>query len=291
MRPLPPLDGLLSVPAASWVPLLALCFLALFFGDSGSDGGERADALPCARKPQCRRRAESGRAARGSADSRTRACRPDARSRRATSRLSVGGGGVPRSNARGTRTPRILAHALAACAWAASGRAAALGPGPVPPPAAPSQIPRLSLQGPLKSLLGSAPDVDLSVGVNLVGLPGLSREASPLPGMASASGAALRVRRPRDRRALLGASPWVDAEALRVADGPGARRGLALGAGLSFPLGHARTFWVGPFVRYVALLEPGAAGIDGRASDGLFVGCALELLSPGADPRDGGAAR
>jgi hypothetical protein len=134
--------------------------------------------------------------------------------------------------------------------------------------------------GSLKALLGVSPYLEVSVGVGFVGLSNLSLTTSSMSGMASTLGLGLRLMRPRDRRSFWGTSPWIDAEALRVQADGGDRRAFALGAGVAFPIGRARRAWLGPFVRYLQILEPNGAAPDRRASDGLFAGVALELAFP-----------
>jgi hypothetical protein len=102
-----------------------------------------------------------------------------------------------------------------------------------------------------------------------------------MSGMASTFGLGLRLKRPHDQRSFRGASPWVDVEALSVQGGAGDRRALAVGAGLAFPVGRERSIWLGPFVRYLQVLEPNGAGLDQRSSSGLFAGLTFELGSSG----------
>lgn len=128
----------------------------------------------------------------------------------------------------------------------------------------------------LKALLGFGRYLDASFGVGFVGLPSLSDSTSSMSGMASMVGVALRLSRPHDLRPFHGASPWVGAEAISVQCSAGDRRAVALAGGLSFPIGRERRIWVGPFVRYLQIMERNGTGLGNRASDGLSAGVAFE---------------
>jgi hypothetical protein len=176
----------------------------------------------------------------------------------------------------------LCAAALAAFPIAASaqGVAFSLEPG-VALHGGQAQALRLPSAASIKALLGVGRYLDVSIGAGFVGLPNLSDSASPMSGMASTFGAGVRIKRPHDRRSFLGASPWVDAEALSVHGGARDRRAVALGAGLALPVGRERSIWVGPFVRYLQVIEPNGAG-PLSASDGLFAGLTFEIGSAAA---------
>lgn len=72
-------------------------------------------------------------------------------------------------------------------------------------------------------------------------------------------------------------SPWVDADALYVATGELSRPGFALAAGFAVPLGERRTFWLGPFVRYLHILQGARTGFDNHDAKILSVGLSLEV--------------
>ena len=74
--------------------------------------------------------------------------------------------------------------------------------------------------------------------------------------LASTYGAGLRLRRPHDLRSFGGASPWLEAEGLDVHAGQLQGAGFAVGAGIAVPIGPARKVWLGPFVRYLDILQP-----------------------------------
>jgi hypothetical protein len=59
------------------------------------------------------------------------------------------------------------------------------------------------------------------------------------------------------------------------------RFGLTLGAGVSFPLAPTRNAWLGPFVRYMQIVQPDRMGFDDTDAKMLFVGLSFELgVSP-----------
>jgi hypothetical protein len=81
------------------------------------------------------------------------------------------------------------------------------------------------------------------------------------------------------RSALVhGASPWVEAEGLYVHAGRLGGAGFAVGAGLAFPVGAARKFWLGPFVRYLDVLQPNHLDLDNRALSNLFAGFPFDVV-------------
>ena len=111
-------------------------------------------------------------------------------------------------------------------------------------------------------------------------------------GTAWTLGGSLALRRPHDLPdddALLGISPWVDLDALYVRTGPLDRPGVALGAGLAVPIGRERIFWLGPFVRYLEIIQPDRTGFDNHDAKILSVGLSLEVGFGVERPVDRGA--
>jgi outer membrane protein OmpA-like peptidoglycan-associated protein len=76
---------------------------------------------------------------------------------------------------------------------------------------------------------------------------------------------------------LLGMSPWVDADALYVRTGGLNRLGLAAAVGWSVPIGEARVFWLGPFARYLQIMQQDRPGFDSRDAKILSLGLSLEV--------------
>jgi outer membrane protein OmpA-like peptidoglycan-associated protein len=98
-------------------------------------------------------------------------------------------------------------------------------------------------------------------------------------GTAWALGGSVRVMRPHnapDNDQFHAVSPWADVDLLYVRTGKLNRPGFAIGAGLSVPIGEARMFWIGPFVRYMHILQGERAGFDNHDAKILSVGISLE---------------
>jgi outer membrane protein OmpA-like peptidoglycan-associated protein len=145
----------------------------------------------------------------------------------------------------------------------------------------------LGVTGALKGFVGLGPYVDVAGTVMFLALPTPSGSSSPDWGKAWAGGGGvvlrlpreseeMRLKRPHDREALFGAKPWVDGDLLYVRTGPLDRFGFAAGAGVSFPLGEARSFWLGPFVRYLQIVGHSIGGSDNRDAKILIIGLSLE---------------
>ena len=113
-------------------------------------------------------------------------------------------------------------------------------------------------------------------------------------GTAWTFGGGLRLRRPHDvpaQNALYASSPWLDADAFYVRTGGLNRAGFALGAGLSVPIGEMRIFWVGPFVRYLQIMQqPTRTGFDNHDAKILSLGVSLEVGTGIQRPREAVAA-
>jgi outer membrane protein OmpA-like peptidoglycan-associated protein len=98
-------------------------------------------------------------------------------------------------------------------------------------------------------------------------------------GIAWGMGAGLRLKRPLDRATFLGISPWLDADVLYIRTAALHRPGVDAAAGLAAPIGAARTFWVGPFVRYLHIMQPERDGYDHRDAKILTLGVSFEVRS------------
>lgn len=131
----------------------------------------------------------------------------------------------------------------------------------------------------LKALFGLGRYIDIGPTVGFLGLPA-TRAYSGEPGIAWQLGGGLRVKRPHDARGSLGGiSPWLDVDALYVRTGPLHRFGFAAAAGLSFAVGEARRFWVGPFIRYFQIVQSQKGNFDNHDAKVLIVGLSMEFGS------------
>jgi outer membrane protein OmpA-like peptidoglycan-associated protein len=132
----------------------------------------------------------------------------------------------------------------------------------------------------LKVLWTLNPYLDLGPSVTYLALPH-ETDADEF-GTAVTLGASARFKRPHhapDNDDFYAISPWVDADALYVRTGGLDRPGFALAAGLSVPVGDARSFWVGPFVRYLHILQGQRSGFDSADAKILSIGISLEVGS------------
>ena len=100
------------------------------------------------------------------------------------------------------------------------------------------------------------------------------------PGTESATvwtfGGGLRLKRPHDAVSAYGISPWLDADVFYVRTGALDRPGFDAALGLSIPIGEARTFWVGPFIRYLQVIQLDRDGFDNRDAKTLIFGISFE---------------
>ena len=140
----------------------------------------------------------------------------------------------------------------------------------------------------LKGLVGfEGGYVNLAAGLTFLGLPAQTGFASTSVGTAWAPSAglrfqlpreseAMRLQKPHQRESFAGGKPWVDGDVLYVRTGGLDRVGFAAAVGLSYPLGEARSFWLGPFVRYFQIVQPNRAGYDNRDARTIIVGLSLE---------------
>lgn len=143
-----------------------------------------------------------------------------------------------------------------------------------------SQIFNLGGGQTIKALWVLGEYLDIGPSATFIALPA---ETSPSnAGTAWTFGGSLRIKRPHhapDDDAYYAISPWADADALYVRTGGLNRAGLAVAAGLSVPLGEARVFWIGPFVRYLQILQPDRANFDNHDAKILSLGVSLEVGS------------
>jgi outer membrane protein OmpA-like peptidoglycan-associated protein len=141
------------------------------------------------------------------------------------------------------------------------------------------QSTRFDLGGgvPIKALYGLGQYADLTASVSFLGLPRSTGSLSSTTGTGWGYGGGLRLKSPRDSESFYGMSPWIDADALYVRTGELNRFGFAAGAGLAFPLGQARKFWLGPYLRYQQIVGSGSIGIDGRDAKVVLAGLSFEF--------------
>ena len=118
--------------------------------------------------------------------------------------------------------------------------------------------------------------MDLGPSATFLTLP--SETSGGEAGVAWTFGGSLRFRRPRNAvQTFLAISPWADVDALYVRTGERNRSGFAAAAGVAVPIGKARVFWMGPFVRYFQIMQRERPGFDNHDAKILSVGVSLEV--------------
>ena len=129
----------------------------------------------------------------------------------------------------------------------------------------------------LKALFGLTPYVDVGPSASFMFLPASAALAES--GVVWGLGGGVRIKRPHDAESASGMSPWFDADALYVRTGDLNRPGFDAALGVSLPVGEARAFWLGPFVRYLHVFQPERAGYDNADAKILSIGLSLEVGS------------
>jgi outer membrane protein OmpA-like peptidoglycan-associated protein len=130
--------------------------------------------------------------------------------------------------------------------------------------------------GTIKALWVVNEYMDIGPSATFLSLP--SETSGAEAGNAWTFGGSLRLRRPRTAPdTFLAISPWVDADILYVRTGGLNRPGFAAAAGLSVPIGKARIFSIGPFVRYFQIMQRDRLGFDSTDAKILSLGLSLEV--------------
>lgn len=186
----------------------------------------------------------------------------------------------PRSNIARDGTVRFLMFALFLLACPRAAAAADFGvliqPGVAVPLTAPqSELFETGGGQSLKAFFGLNRYLDIGPSASFLYLPSTTPEARA--GVVWGFGGGLRLKRPSDGESFQGVSPWLDADALLIRTGPLNRLGFDVAVGLAVPVGAARGFWVGPFVRYLHTLQPEKASFDDRDAKILTLGVSLEV--------------
>jgi outer membrane protein OmpA-like peptidoglycan-associated protein len=129
--------------------------------------------------------------------------------------------------------------------------------------------------------------LNASLGMTALVLPAQTGFASTSAGTAWAPSFGLRVQlpresnamrnsRPHEREAFFGAKPWIDSDIMYVRTGGLDRVGFAAAVGVAYPIGEARAWQIGPFVRYFQIFQGSRPGYDTRDANSLVVGISLE---------------
>lgn len=126
----------------------------------------------------------------------------------------------------------------------------------------------------LKAMFGLTPYLDIGPTASFTGLA--AEEKLSESGMIWALGGGLRLKRPRGPDSSR-VSPWADADLFYVRTGDLNRPGFDLAAGLAIALGDARAYWVGPFVRYMHVIQPKRDGFENSDAKLLTLGLSIEF--------------
>jgi outer membrane protein OmpA-like peptidoglycan-associated protein len=133
----------------------------------------------------------------------------------------------------------------------------------------------------VKALWALNPSFDLGPSMSFLYLP--ADAPSSEAGIAWTFGGGVRFKRAHhapDNDGFYALSPWVDIDALYVRTGELNRAGFAAAVGLSVPVGAPRAVWLGPFVRYLQILQGTRSGdFDNRDARVLSLGLSLEVGS------------
>lgn len=109
----------------------------------------------------------------------------------------------------------------------------------------------------LKPTLGLRPWFDVNLTLSGIGLS--SKTSGVDYGQVLGAGLGFRFKRPHDAsnegRGWSAISPWIDADTQYVRTGALDRFAWSAGVGASVPTSDSRSVWVGPFVRYVNVLN------------------------------------
>lgn len=143
-----------------------------------------------------------------------------------------------------------------------------------------SQLFKLGGGATVKGLWAINEYFDIGPSVTFIGLP--SKASDSDIGTAWTFGGGVRLKRPHDgpdNDGFYTLSPWVDVDALYVRTGGLNRPGFAAAVGVAMPIGKSRTFWIGPFARYLQIMQPSRNGFDNRDAKILSLGVSLEMGS------------
>jgi outer membrane protein OmpA-like peptidoglycan-associated protein len=126
----------------------------------------------------------------------------------------------------------------------------------------------------LKALFALTSYLDIGPTASFVLLPAEQDLAES--GVVWGLGGGLRLKPPRSAESSR-LSPWGDADLLYVRSGDLNRAGFDLAAGLAIAVGDARAYWIGPFLRYLHVIQPERSGYDNHDAKLLSLGISIEF--------------
>ncbi len=130
----------------------------------------------------------------------------------------------------------------------------------------------------VKALFAVAPWLDVGPTGSFTFLS--AEEEGAESGVVWGLGVGLRLKRSHRAVSYRGVSPWFDADALYLRTGDLDRPGFDAAIGLAFPVGAARAYWIGPFVRYQQTVQLAREGYDNRDAKILTLGISFEVGAP-----------
>ena len=128
-----------------------------------------------------------------------------------------------------------------------------------------------------KGLFALSPSWDIGPSLTFLALP--AADSVSEAGTAWTFGGSVRLKRPHHlgEDALSAISPWVDLDVLYIRTAALNRPGFAAAVGVAMPIGADRSFWLGPFVRYLQIIQGTPAGFNNNDARVLSVGLSLEV--------------
>lgn len=131
----------------------------------------------------------------------------------------------------------------------------------------------------IKGVIGLGSYVDVGPMVSVLAVPAANAQSSD--GAAWGLGGTLRLKRPHNEKntgtGWTAVSPWVDGDLQYVRTGVLDRAAASLGVGAAFPTSDARNIWVGPYARYLDVVQDYRKGFDNTDAHVFIVGLSLEL--------------
>lgn len=131
----------------------------------------------------------------------------------------------------------------------------------------------------VKGLWALTPYLDLGPSISVLVLPAKAPLSDTGTAWTFGGGARLKRAHHGAGGSFDAISPWLDADLLYVRTDQLNRPGFAAAAGLSVPLGESRTYWIGPFVRYLHIFQGTRSGFDDNDAKILSLGISLEMGS------------
>jgi len=152
---------------------------------------------------------------------------------------------------------------------------------PLTPPQ--SQLFKLGISEDIKVLWLLTPYLDLGPSISFTTLP--TKIDLKDSGTAWSLGGSLRLKTPKSYDVFYSLYPWVAADLLYVRTDSLNRTGLAASIGISIPTNEEKSILIGPFVKYMQIIQLEKKGYDTRDARILSIGVSLEI-GPGSKKQE-----